>query len=81
VVGGAAATMDEWRRTRPTSALADVLAQKNFREGRVASIRKIEPATTLPPPQISYYLAKEHWKLPKNYAELAAGSEIRRRQS
>ena len=72
VATGETATLDEWRRKRPAPALADVLAQKTFGKGRVAYLPKIEPATDLPRPQMTYYLGNEHWKLPGNYAELAA---------
>jgi hypothetical protein len=69
---GETATLDEWRRTRPAPALADVLATKTFGKGRVAYVPRIEPATVLPPAQITYSFGDEHWKLPKNHTELAA---------
>jgi hypothetical protein len=69
---GETATLDEWRRTRPAPALADVLATKTFGKGRVAYVPRIEPATVLPPAQITYNFGDEHWKLPKNHTELAA---------
>ena len=81
---------DGWRRERPAFGMADLFgfdrpgpaARRSFGKGRVAYLPHVVPATTPPPPTMSYYLGDEHWKLPANYAELAeavkwaAGGEL-----
>ncbi len=78
--------LTDWRRRRSKFALADVFGvelpppasaenkplRTTFGKGRVVYIPRIEPAVPPPPPQMTYDFANEHWKLPKNWRDLAA---------
>jgi hypothetical protein len=74
-----------WRLRRRSFGLADLFGvdqpipddqpgkaiQRRFGRGRVVYVPRIESASSPPPPQMSYYVGSQQWKLPKNYRELA----------
>ena len=80
VATGNTSLLNDWRRERRKLALADVLGmdrpggalQREFGKGRVAYIPRVEPSVEPPRAQMSYFIDNSQWKLPKNYAELAA---------
>ena len=73
VITGPAATMDEARRRRPASALADLLTEgrHTLGKGRVVYIPEIQAQVPAPPARMTYHYSNAHWKLPRNYTALA----------
>jgi len=88
--------LTDWRRRRPKFGLADLFGineppsrkqasqslRREYGEGRVAYIPRIEPAIAAPPAQMTYHVGNQYWKLPKNHRDLmdavrwAAGGEL-----
>ncbi len=78
--------LTDWRLQRRGFGLADLFGvalpipdgqpgdviQRHFGKGRVAYVPRMQPSTTPPPPQLSYYIDSQHWKLPNNYGKLAS---------
>ena len=75
-----ASLLTEWRLRRPRSGLADLWGidapssepvQRLAGKGRVAYLPRLAYSIEPPAPSLNYRFANEHWKLPKNYSELA----------